>query len=241
MLMLPEDVRVLKDSEAVARAACRLIATAAREAIRERFVFRLVLAGGKTPRRAYELLAETAQDWGAWEIFWSDERCLPADHPERNSRMAQDAWLNRVAIPASHIHPIPVELGAAKAAIAYAETIRDKQPFDLVILGMGEDGHTASLFPGSKDGVTPVLAVTRAKNPPAERVSLNTRELSNCRGQLVIITGDHKTQALAGWRQGMDLPIAHAVKSNACVLIDEVLRTAVGGVVNAWRAPRRSY
>ena len=234
--MLPENVRALKDSEAVAREACRLITTAAHEAIRERGVFRLVLAGGKTPRRAYELLAETAQDWGAWEIFWSDERCLPADHPERNSRMAQEAWLNRVAIPASQIHPIPVELGAAKAAVAYAETIRDKQPFDLVILGMGEDGHTASLFPGSNDGTPPVLVVNSVKNPPAERVTLNTRELRKCRHQLVIITGVRKANALAGWRRGVNLPIAHAVKNNAYVLIDDVLRTAVGNVVDGMDA-----
>lgn len=223
--MLPADTRILNDAEAVATEACRLIVEAAREAINERGNFRLVLAGGSTPRRAYELLAETladtTQDWGAWEIFWGDERCLPPDHPERNSRMAQDAWLVRVPIPPRQIHPIPAELGAVAAASAYAQTLREKLPFDLVLLGMGEDGHTASLFPGHTHESGLTQAVHDAPKPPAERVSLTCSALRDCRRQLILVTGSGKKSAIGAWRAGGDLPITRAAIEDATLLVDQ--------------------
>jgi 6-phosphogluconolactonase len=222
--MLPHDTRVLADAEAVACEAASLIAAAAVEAIRRHQVFRLVLAGGSTPRRAYQLLAETAQDWAAWEIFWGDERCLPADHPDRNSRMAHDAWLAHVAIPEQQIHEIPAELGAEAAAAAYAETLRDRLPFDLVLLGMGEDGHTASLFPGrASESATLAIAVDNAPKAPAARVSLSAAALGRCMAQLVLVTGSGKVAALAAWRAGADLPIARAVRCDATLLLDEAV------------------
>lgn len=218
--MLPADTRLLADGEALASTACRLILDAAQEAIGARRIFRLVLAGGSTPGRAYRLLAKARQDWTAWEIFWGDERCLPADHPERNSMLAQQAWLAQVPIPAAQVHVIPAELGAEAAAAAYAKTIIDKMPFDLVLLGMGEDGHTASLFPGSPDAAGPVIAVHGAPKPPAARVSLNYRSLRACRRQLILVGGAGKAAALAAWRQGEMLPIARAASDNACLLVD---------------------
>ena len=157
---------------------------------------------------------------GAWEIFWSDERCLPSDHAGRNSCMAQDVWLSHVAIPAGQIHPIPAELGAARAAAEYTKVVLDRKPFDLVLLGMGEDGHTASLFSTSGDPIAPVIAVHGAPKPPAERVSLNFETLRACRKQLVLITGAEKSPALFAWQQGAQLPIAHAVRNDACLLAD---------------------
>ncbi len=222
--MLPSDTRVLADAEAVAAQACRLIAAAARAAIGERKGFRLVLAGGSTPRRTYELLAQTAREakeWGAWEIFWGDERCLPVGHPGRNSRIAHDAWLAHVAIPARQVHPIPAELGAVSAAAAYAGTVRDHLPFDLVLLGMGEDGHTASLFPGRAGEGGLAVAVHDAPKPPAGRVSLNYPALRDCRSQLVLVTGTGKAAALAAWRAGDDLPIARAARGDAVLLVEQ--------------------
>ena len=166
------------------------------------------------------MLAGMAQDWSAWEIFWSDERCLPSDHAGRNSCMAQDVWLSHVAIPAGQIHPIPAELGAARAAAEYTKVVLDRKPFDLVLLGMGEDGHTASLFSTSGDPIAPVIAVHGAPKPPAERVSLNFETLRACRKQLVLITGAEKAPALFAWQQGATLPIAHAVRNDACLLAD---------------------
>ena len=227
--MLPADTRLLADPAALAAEACHLIGTAAQEAIRERRIFRLVLAGGSTPGRAYALLATTKQDWAAWEIFWGDERCLPAEHPERNSHMAHQLWLAQVPIPSRQIHPIPAELGAEAAAANYAALLVDKQPFDLVLLGMGEDGHTAGLFPGGITGNdSPVLAVHGAPKPPAERVSLNFQTLRASHRQLVLVTGAEKSPALAAWRQGLGLPIARAVHPNACLLVDALAGRLAG-------------
>jgi len=209
--MLPSDTQVLVDAEAVAQRACEWIAAAAAVAIRERGVFRLVLAGGSTPQRAYALLADTRQDWDRWEIFWGDERCLPVEHVERNSRMS---------LPTARRFPIPAEVGAEVAALAYAQTIREKLPFDVVMLGMGEDGHTASLFPGFEEGNFLTLAVFDAPKPPPERVSLSVAALQACRQQLVLVTGAGKVDALAQWCSGALLPIALAVRADACLLVD---------------------
>lgn len=210
--MLPANTQVLVDAEAVAQRACAWLAAAAAVAIRVRGVFRLVLAGGSTPQRAYALLAATAQDWDNWEVFWGDERCLPVEHVERNSRMS---------LPTTRRFPIPAELGAEAAALAYAQIVREKLPFDAVMLGMGEDGHTASLFPGFVDA-SPALAQTvfDAPKPPPERVSLSVAALQACRQQLVLVTGASKAAALAQWRGGANLPIALAVRADACLLVD---------------------
>ncbi|PKO33610.1 MAG: 6-phosphogluconolactonase [Betaproteobacteria bacterium HGW-Betaproteobacteria-7] len=218
--MLPVNSKILPNPQDVAAQACLIIIAEAAAAIRERKLFRIVLAGGSTPHRTYEMLARMATDWSAWEIFWSDERCLPADHAGRNSRMAHDVWLSRVAIPARLIHPIPAERGAKLAAAEYAANIRDKLPFDLVLLGMGIDGHTASLFATSGDHIAPVLAVHNAPKPPAERVSLNFQTLRTCRHQLVLVTGAEKSPAMFAWQQGANLPIACAARNDAFLLVD---------------------
>lgn len=218
--MLPVNCKILPNPEDVAAQACRIVIAEAEAAIRERRVFRIVLAGGGTPQRSYEMLAGMVQDWSVWEIFWSDERCLPADDAGRNSRMAHEVWLSRVAIPAAQIHPIPAERGAARAAAAYARLVRERQPFDLLLLGMGEDGHTASLFSTGGDPVAPVIAVHGAPKPPGERVSLNFQTLRACRKQLVLVTGAEKASALLAWQQGAKLPIAQAVRGDACLLAD---------------------
>jgi 6-phosphogluconolactonase len=218
--MLSVDTQVLVDAEAVAQQACAEIAAAAQAAIRERGVFRLVMAGGGTPQRAYTLLAATVQDWDKWEIFWGDERCLPVDHLERNSQMS---------LPTPHRFPIPAELGAEAAAAAYAQTIHDKLPFDMVMLGMGEDGHTASLFPGFAVAAGLTTAVHNAPKPPPDRVSLTVEALQHCRQQLVLVTGQGKAEAMAQWRNGEHLPIAAAVRADACVLVD--------AAANSWHSP----
>jgi len=228
--MLPIDTHILADAGAVAAEACRLIGSAAQEAIRQRKIFRVVLAGGSTPGLAYQLLATTAQEWAAWEIFWGDERCLPAADPDRNSRMAQDLWLDKLPIPVAQIYVMPAELGPEMAAEQYCQTISNHQPFDLVLLGMGADGHTASLFPHQPDQPAPVIPVHAAPKPPAERVSLNFQSLRACRRQLVLVTGAEKSAALAAWLKGEALPIARAVNSDAWLLIDAALASSAGVV-----------
>ncbi len=200
--------RILKDAEAVTSEAVSLIQQAADEAIARHGEFRLVLSGGTTPREIYRRLAASAGDLGRWRLYYGDERCLPVDDLQRNSRMVEESGL---AAKAGGHFPIPAERGAEAAASAYAQTIETALPFDLVLLGVGEDGHTASLFPGHDWSDTAlVVPVRNAPKPPPDRVSLTPRALRDCRRILVILTGIGKAGAVAHWRLGHPLPI-HAV------------------------------
>ena len=216
------DWQTLTDSDAVATRATELILQAADVAIRERGMFQLVLAGGRTPEKVYQQLANARADWKNWHLYFGDERCLPADHTDRNSQMAARSWLARGQIPDDHIHSIPAELGAATAAQQYADLVSQARPFDMVLLGMGEDGHTASLFPGHAFPHGELVhAVNSAPKPPAERVSLSTESLGDSRDVLVLITGNSKRDAVRQWQQGTDLPIARIpVRQNMTVLVD---------------------
>ena len=213
----PTRWHVFEDADAVAAQAAQRILRAAALAIGERGRFRLVLAGGRTPEAAYRLLVSADTDWSRWEVYFGDERCLPADHPERNSLMAERAWLDSVAIPADNLHPIPAELGAEAAAEAYRAVVSNALPFDLVLLGIGEDGHTASLFPGQQHPAEELVhAVHNAPKPPPDRVSLSARALSEAREVLVLATGAGKQAAIRAWRSGERPPIA-TIGQPACV------------------------
>jgi 6-phosphogluconolactonase len=200
---------LLPDADSVADEAARRVLRAARVAILARGVFRLVLAGGRTPEGCYHRLAAARADWADWEIYFGDERCLPAAHPDRNSRMAARAWLERVPIPPHRIHVIPAELGPHDGARRYAPEVAAALPFDLVLLGLGGDGHTASLFPGrSYPPEDLVHAVDDAPKPPPERVTLSSTALSCAQQVLFLVTGSDKRAALAAWRRGVALPAA---------------------------------
>ena len=201
------DWTLLENAERVAQTTCQRIIDAASEAVAQRGRFSLVLAGGRTPRMSYELLAQQVSDWGRWHLYFGDERCLPADHPERNSLMVAQSLSSMVPIPTAQIHPIPAELGPEQAARRYAETLKAVLPFDLVLLGLGEDGHTASLFPGQNHprGLS-VVPVHNAPKPPPDRVSLSAATLGNCRHLIFVVTGEGKQLAVRRWRRGEDLP-----------------------------------
>ncbi len=194
------------------RQAVAYVQAAGARALRERGVFHVVLAGGGTPRKVYEQLAQEQHDWAHWQVWFGDERCLPPNDPERNSRMAQEAWLSQVAIPPQNIHVIPAEWGAAAAAESYGRELGAIGAFDLVLLGIGEDGHTASLFPGHDWGeaidAPDVLAVFDAPKPPPERVSLSARRLSRAEVVLFLVAGAGKREAVKAWRGGVTLPAA---------------------------------
>ncbi len=220
--MIPANWTLLEDGEAVALEARDRILAAASEAIHNRGCFRLVVAGGRTPERTYNLLAAATSEWERWELYFGDERCLPADHPERNSVLVEQTLGSKVPIPQHLIHPMEAELGPGEAAARYSEIVTDALPFDLVLLGMGEDGHTASLFPDhpSPDGQL-VCAVHDAPKPPPERVSLTPKALVNSRNILFLITGETKRQAVTAWLDGIQLPASQiAVEGTHEVLID---------------------
>lgn len=211
----------LEEPDQIAEAACREILDAAEKAITDHGKFKLVLAGGTTPEKVYGLLAKSQADWVNWWIYHGDERCLPIDHKDRNSVMAAKSLLDQVAIPKNQIFDIPAELGPEQGALSYRQAVADALPFDLVLLGMGEDGHTASLFPGhihNPDELT--HAVFNSPKPPLERVSISAKALGNSQQVIILVTGKNKRDAVKQWCSGVELPIATISNDNITVMID---------------------
>jgi 6-phosphogluconolactonase len=201
-----------ESQDAINQAALKRVLDAAEKAIAARGSFSIVLAGGTTPKQVYELLRHANADWSKWHIYHNDDRCLPVDHKDRNSLMAREAWLNHVSVPEEQIHDIPAELGPVEGAKAYAETLKGVGEFDLVLLGLGEDGHTASLFPGHVwDDSVDAFPVFNSPKPPAERISISARRLSLAREVIFLVTGAGKQDAVDDWRKGVDIP-ATAIK-----------------------------
>jgi 6-phosphogluconolactonase len=227
--------RVFPDAAALAEQAAARILDAARAAISARGIFHLVLAGGRTPLAAYAHLAHAPGDWVRWHIWFGDERCLPQGDPGRNDSAIRAAWLDHIPLPAENLHPVPAELGSAQGALRYAGALAAIGEFDLVLLGLGEDGHTASLFTGQPGapGDPDAVAVHGAPKLPAERISLSATRLSRARAVLFLVSGADKQAAVAAWCRGADLPAAHiAPPGGVEVWLD---RAAAGD--QAWPAP----
>ena len=188
---------VLETAEEVAATAAKEIAKALKEGSRT-----LVLAGGTTPARCYQLLAEMDVEWGRVTVLFGDERCVKPDHPDSNYRMARETLLDKVA-PAS-VHRMPAELGPDEGAAEYSKVVEGLAPLDVVVLGVGEDGHTASLFPGhhilNANGW--VAGVRNSPKPPPERVTLTLPALRGARHVLILATGKGKAKAVAMAKRG---------------------------------------
>lgn len=220
--------RTVADLSELQEVALNMILASAAAAIQQRGQFHLVLAGGDTPRAVYKKLRHAQTDWSAWHIYFGDERCVPPTDPRRNSLMAGEAWLDYVEIPADQLYTIPGELGADLAAWEYTQTLNTVGIFDLTLLGLGEDGHTASLFPGHEWGTEPdspdTLAVLDSPKPPPQRVSLSAARLSRSRQILFLVSGESKRDAVAQWRAGKNIP-ARAIMADTGidVLVDSAL------------------
>jgi 6-phosphogluconolactonase len=162
----------------------------------------LVLTGGTSPRRCYELLSELDVEWGRVSVLFGDERCVPPMDPESNYRMARESLLDRVN-PAS-VYRIPAELGPDEGARLYAEVVAETAPFDVVLLGVGEDGHVNSLFPGhdalEAEGLT--AGIHDSPKPPPERVTMTLEAIEHARRVIIIATGAGKAGAVAKARRG---------------------------------------
>lgn len=229
--------RILRDVSEVAHFATELIELAARNAIERTGRFSLVLAGGSTPTPAYELVAARGRiDWEHVHIFWSDERCVPPDHAASNYRSAVATLFARAAPSGDHIHRIEAERGSVEAAAQYDDVLAAifgaRQPalmtrpaFDLVLLGMGEDGHTASLFPDGS-GLTSPSWTAPARAPvgvePAERVTLTLAAIATAVEVCFIVTGATKREMVARvLSQQTDVPAARvSARHNVRWLLD---------------------
>jgi 6-phosphogluconolactonase len=188
---------VLATAEEVASAAANEIADALRAGART-----LVLTGGTTPQRCYELLAQMELEWGRVTVLFGDERCVPPDHPDSNYLMAKKTLLDKV-FPAS-VHRMPAELGPDEGAAEYEKVVAAYLPLDFVLLGVGEDGHTASLFPGHQalKAHNLVVGVDDSPKPPPERVTLTLPVLRAARRVLILATGAGKADAVAKAKRG---------------------------------------
>lgn len=206
--MNPE-IRIFKNIESLSRDAANLFIEQAKYSINERNRFLVALNGGSTPTRLFQLLASVYKDkvdWSKVHIFWGDERCVPYDDPGSSYGQARDVFLSHVSIPDINIYCVNTDLAPAEAANAYALTLNqftispfDVPRFDLIYLGMGEDGHTASLFPGSTVHVTKtVIPVTaQYQDRPANRVTMTQLVFNQARMVVFMATGEKKAATLA--------------------------------------------
>lgn len=220
MTASPREVRVFTDLEALSDAAAEIVVAIARDSVAERGRFSIALAGGNTPKRTYQLLGERHRDtidWRRWQVLFGDERFVPSNDNRSNYKMARDALLAGAPIPIGNVHPIPTDTPTVgDAADAYDRTLRDvladgtqSSAIDLVLLGVGPDGHTASLFPGS-----PVLAertqwaraveAPTTVQPAVPRVTLTLPCLNGARNVLFLVAGNDKRPVVVEILEGGD-------------------------------------
>jgi 6-phosphogluconolactonase len=198
-------VTVAPDAERVARRAADVMANHINDARSRSVDVHIALAGGSTPRRAYELLADMQGSWGGVHLWLGDERCVPEDDPESNTRMVRSSLLDRLrAEEGPHLHHVRGDMSPEDAAWLYGVDIvramGERPVFDLILLGLGPDGHTASLFPGHAEAssqMAPVIPVRNSPKPPPERISLTMPVLRRARFTLLLATGEEKADALA--------------------------------------------
>jgi len=202
------NLELFSDADVLAKTVTQRIRSACESAIEARGAFHLVLAGGTTPKHCYELLAKEDLPWHKLHIYFGDERCLTVGDVERNDTMAKEAWLDKVSIPANQIHSMPAELGPDAGAKRYNTLLAKAPQLDLVLLGLGEDGHTASLFPNNPalQDARNAVPVFDAPKPPPERISMGKSYINKARNQWFIVTGSGKCDAMTQIMSGQPLP-----------------------------------
>lgn len=215
-------LEIYETPEALAQALAGAIADKGDAAISERGAFFVSLAGGSTPKAAYRLLAKeplrSRLSWKATNVYFGDERCVPPDHPESNYAMARETLLDAVPIASSNVHRMRGEDDPPSAARDYAKTIvhtmGDRPRFDLVLLGMGPDGHTASLFPGTDPTIDDdrLVRAVYVEKLASHRLTLTPRIFNNARSVIVAAEGLPKAPALYAVREGPYDPVIHPVQ-----------------------------
>jgi 6-phosphogluconolactonase len=217
------EVIILNDAVAVAGEAARRWTRIAQDAVVQRGAFTVALAGGSTPESLYHLMARPefrdAVPWEHTQVFFGDERCVPPSDPRSNYRMALEALLGRVPLPGANIFRMRGELPGWQAAADYERTLRrvfraptDELPcFDLILLGMGTDGHTASLFPGMpalevSESLAVLTDVPHYVNPSVARITLAFPVLNAASHVLFLVTGESKAAAARAALAGSSAP-----------------------------------
>ena len=206
-------IHVYNDLEALSQAAAELFAVQSRQASLICGRFSVALSGGETPRRLYEILASSPYreriHWDEVHVFWSDERCVPEDDPRNNARMARQTLLDHVPIPPDHIHPIRCDQSPQQAAIQYEQELKEffstsNPNFHLVLLGLGENGHIASLFPH-----TPVLneqekwvSEVYVKELGMDRITFTAPFINQASQVVFLVSGADKAQVLENVLEG---------------------------------------
>jgi 6-phosphogluconolactonase len=244
-----ERMNTVADRDALVHAAGELITAAAAISIGRRGFFRIALAGGSTPKPVYETLAADPDiDWARWQIFWSDERTVPPDHPESNYRMVKEALLSKIPCRPAMIMRMMGEVEPNAAAASYEEIVRALVPpnpklatsplprFDLILLGMGPDGHTASLFPHTEalHEKNRLVAANRVPQLDTIRLTFTAPLINASRRVLFLVSGEDKAAALHAVHQGPHQPeefpsqLIHPVAGNLVWLVDEAAASGMG-------------
>jgi 6-phosphogluconolactonase len=205
------EISVLDTADAMSHEAARFVMLSIREAVLCTGRCTVALSGGSTPRRLYELLASDeyrgALPWDEIEWFWSDERCVPPDDPRSNFRLADETMLSRAGVVPAQVHRMYGELTPSRAALAYEAVVRERVPdhaFDLILLGVGEDGHTASLFPGhpaldERERLIVALRGAEAIEVP-DRITMTLPLINRARSVLVLTAGASKRRIVQAVR-----------------------------------------
>jgi len=200
-------LQIFQDSQALAKAAAEKFIQLADQSIRNRGRFLTALSGGSTPKTLYRVLAmsenQSRLDWSGIHLFFGDERHVPHTHPDSNYRMVREALLNQIDIPTGNIHRVSTEMDVQKAALSYEAVMREffegEWPqFDLVFLGMGEDGHTASLFPHSAglNEEAQWFIANFAPKRDAWRLTLTKHAINAARNIIILVSGRSKAGML---------------------------------------------
>ncbi len=207
-------VRVFEDIGSLSRAAMELTVSLSQKAVAAAGRSTIALSGGSTPKKLYTLLASApgrdAVQWSQVHLFWADERCVTKDDSESNFKLAYDSFLSSVPIPAENIHRIRGELGPSRAARAYEDDMRrffggaSIPSFDIILLGVGQEGHTASLFPGSSAlrETTRLALPVYLKRSRRDRVTLSLPVLNHAASVLFLASGSAKAEAVAAILEG---------------------------------------
>jgi 6-phosphogluconolactonase len=202
------EIKVFSNLDELSATAANAISILSRQAIAERGRFTIALSGGKTPRSLYEILAKEysiAIDWSRVHLFWSDERNVPHSDQESNFRLVKESLLDPTDIPLENVHAAPIlmsdtaEVVAARYSAVLQESFGQQIPeFDLILLGLGKDGHTASLFPGmTEDAMTKGFVIaTQSPVAPIERISMTLFVINNARNVFFLVSGEEKKQIL---------------------------------------------